>query len=380
MKNGKIKVFALFRNNVSYIDPLLEKFNENGLIDLKVAFSVNKPSDKSHLEKIDYEFLSGADRKDFFESGDYRIRQNDVVNVISEFSPDVMLIATSYYSPTTWMALGYAKKHNIPGVTRMTVESSRKRKWYVKLLKGIIVSSYCRRVDAGVYECNNQKNYMMHYGIPEKKLFFAPCSVDNDYFYGLKNSLDRELVRRSIGAEDDCCVIAFTGQLIDRKRPMDILEAGNTLLKEGKRTKIVFMGDGILREKMESYIDDHEMKDSVILTGKLDQKKMSEYLTASDVYVLPSENDASPKALNEAMNFELPIVITDGIETASEMCREGENGYVVHVGDIDAITDSLRKIINTGPSKMGAVSRRIVSEYSYERVVNSWIDAIQSCL
>lgn len=377
---NKIKVFALFRNNVSYIDPLLEKFGENELIDLKVAFSVNKPSDKSHLEKVNYVFLSGADRKEFYESGDYRIRQNDVVRVIHEFSPDVMLIATSYYSPTTWMALKYARNHKIPVVTRMTVESGRKRKWYVRFLKRIIVSAYCRRVDVGVYECNNQKKYMMEYGIAEDKLFFAPCSVDNDFFFDLKNSCDRDSVRSKIGADDDCCVIIFSGQLIDRKRPLDILESGFRLLKEGKKLKMIFMGDGNLRENMEDYIDEHEIREAVILTGKLDQKKMSEYLSASDIYVLPSENDASPKALNEAMNFELPIVITDGIETASEMCKEGVNGFVVHVGDINAITDSLRKIISLGPAKMGRVSRQIVSEYSYERVVNSWIEAIQSCL
>lgn len=375
---NKIKVFALFRNNASYIDPLLEEFNNDPQIDLFAAFSVNKPGSKAHLENVKHVFLSESDKEMYYEKNDYKLFQKDVIEHADSFKPDAILLATSYYSPTTWMLIRYARKNNIPIVTRMTVESSRKRNLAVKTIKKIIVGKYCRSVDSGVYECENQKKYMIEYGMKEKSLFFAPCAVDNDYFHSLKNKYDTTVLKEKYNIKQDDNVIVFTGQLIDRKRPMDILYAYKILKKQNIRMKIFFLGAGYLSDTMQVYIRDNQMEDDVFMPGKLNAEEMSKYLTIADIYVLPSENDASPKALNEAMNFELPIIITKGVDTAKEMCINGLNGYIVDTGNYESIAESISLILrNNVDNQMGIKSYEIVSKYSYARVIESWIKAIQ---
>ena len=180
------KVFALFRNNVSYIDPLLEEFDKSDNIDLMVAFSVRKPGSTAHLQRVNHVFLSGSLNEKFYEANDYMIIQPDVLDNIKAFNPDVILLATSYYSPTTWIVVRYAHRHRIPIVTRMTVEGKKNRNKIVRIIKRIIVGSYCRAVTAGVYECDNQRRYMIDYGIKKEALFFAPCvdcQVKLTHFY-----------------------------------------------------------------------------------------------------------------------------------------------------------------------------------------------------
>ena len=179
----------------------------------------------------------------------------------------------------------------------------------------------------------------------------------------------------------DDYVVVFTGQLIKRKRPLDILKAYKYLKEKDYNLKLFLLGDGLEKETLKEYIHLNNMEEDVFMLGKLSAEEMSKYLSIANLYVLPSERDASPKALNEAMNFELPIIVTDGIDTAKEMCIDGYNGYIIPVGDYKTLAEKIIKIIigNTN-NKMGIKSREIVSKYSYKRVCESWINAINYCL
>ena len=103
---------------------------------------------------------------------------------------------------------------------------------------------------------------------------------------------------------------------------------------------------------------------------------------ASDVFVLPSENDASPKSLNEAMNFSLPIVITDGVGSASELLEEGVNGFIYHRGDIDELVNILSKMVDNSDMRreMGIESKRLVEKNGIDKAIDGWREAAKYCL
>ncbi len=48
-----------------------------------------------------------------------------------------------------------------------------------------------------------------------------------------------------------------------------------------------------------------------VFTGLVGQKELPKYYGIADLYAIISDYDASPKSLNEALNFELPILVTD---------------------------------------------------------------------
>ena len=380
----KIKVMGLFRIPVSYFNALLVQFSRLPEIDLKIAFSI-KPqnTDIFPTSDLDYVFLDGAEEafcNNEHSERDHLLKQKSIEKEILQFRPDIFFINTGYLMPTTWIAISICKKMRIPIVTRMTTEGVLPRNIFKRIAKKIIVGLYCKNMDAGVYECKLQKDYMISYGMNPHKLFFAPCAVDNEYFSSLNSKYTKSEAKAALKINQDCIVIADTAELIQRKRPMDLIKAVENLRNE-YNIMCFFIGKGALFDELSNYIESHNLKECV-LCGRLKHEEMSKYLCAADIFVMPSQYDASPKALNEAMNFNVAIVVTDGVCTAPELCKEGENGYVYKAGNIDELTNKIRCLLDRRDEldSMGCLSKNIVSEFSYESVLNGWKKAIDYCL
>ena len=106
---------------------------------------------------------------------------------------------------------------------------------------------------------------------------------------------------------------------------------------------------------------------------------MSKYLSMSDIYAMPSQYDASPKALNEAMNFKLPILVSDGVKTAKELCKDGVNGFIFSVGDVNSLSEHISSFNGdrSTVTSMGEASELIVGQFNYDTVTDAWVDAIE---
>jgi glycosyltransferase involved in cell wall biosynthesis len=95
------------------------------------------------------------------------------------------------------------------------------------------------------------------------------------------------------------------------------------------------------------------------------------YITAASVYVLPSYREGTPRTVLEAMSMGRPIVTTDA-PGCRETVVEGENGFLVSVGDASALADAMEKFIQDPAiiSSMGRRSREIAEEKYDVRKVN----------
>ena len=180
-----------------------------------------------------------------------------------------------------------------------------------------------------------------------------------------------------MGIGENTVMIVDVAMLIPRKQPMDALKAFKRLSDAGLDVALYFLGNGEMRQEMESFISEHQLL-NVHLTGILPLGEVAKYLAAADIYLMASEHDASPKALNEAMNFALPIVVSDGVETLDLLLAEGENGYSFPVGNVDVLASALERVIRYEHRReMGEASARIVARYDFERVADSWMQAVE---
>lgn len=392
-EKDKMNVLAIFKAPAPYIDPLFRLWSAHPKVDLVVAYGVKTTDGESYYDAAigkniawgtrlldGYKYLFLENKTEEIGKSDFKIYGRRIKKYIRDNHFDIILMGSSYWSPMTWMVICEAKKKNIPIVTRMTVEVERKRNAGVLLLKKILVSKYCKNMSAGVYECRQQKEYLGHYGMKEEALFSAPCAVDNDYFAVQCEKYNKGDLRSELGIPQKAVVFVTTGMLIPRKRQKDVIQALEILKKRGLEPYYYMVGDGTDRNEIEDLIQKKELK-NVYVTGQLPQNEMSKYLKVSDVYILPSENDASPKALNEAMNFSLPIIITTGVGTAENLLREGENGYLYPSGDVNKLASAMEQIMKRADrSRMGEISREIVEQCNYDRIIEGWMEAIQYAL
>ena len=130
-----------------------------------------------------------------------------------------------------------------------------------------------------------------------------------------------------------------------------------------KLYKLIIVGEGKLRTKLENQITKLELENNILLVGKKNQKQIARLLNLSKIFVLSSLTEGSPKVIFEAMACGLPILSTDVGDIRSNTSIE--SGYIVE-NDINSLANGLEEIINN----------RIYDRYNIsEKIkVKSWIN------
>ncbi len=151
---------------------------------------------------------------------------------------------------------------------------------------------------------------------------------------------DRSLAREELGLPQDRPVIAFGANLVVAKGPYELVEAAACL--RDLKPVVVFGGDGTAREGVEAAARDAGL-DARFL-GRVDHPTLSRLMRAGDVYVLASHAEGLPTAVCEAMNVGRAVVATR-VGGIPEIVLDGVTGFTIEKGDVDALADRLRSIL-----------------------------------
>jgi glycosyltransferase involved in cell wall biosynthesis len=220
-----------------------------------------------------------------------------------------------------------------------------------------------------LYIGTENKAFYKSYAIPESKLIFCPYSVDNERFQNeylvLKNSIPE--LKRKYGIQENNKVILCTAKYINKKRPLDILQAFKHLNTHGLYY-LFMVGEGELRYAMEAYIKEHDLK-NVFLTGFVNQSKISEFYSISDLFVMCSEEGETwGLSVNEALNFHLPVVVSDITGCATDLIKTGINGFLFRTGDINDLAEKIKSGLLLNKENVSYTSSIVLSEYSYHSI------------
>jgi len=158
------------------------------------------------------------------------------------------------------------------------------------------------------------------------------------------------------------------------KRPVDCVEILSRVLKKGIDTRLVMVGDGSERINVEHRARCLGIADKCSFVGK--QPKIVDYLSASDVLLLPSEQESFGLAALEAMACELPV-IASRVGGIPEVVDDGETGFLSEVGDVDKMANDAAKLLSnpTLRTEMGKRAREsAISRYRTDLVIPQYID------
>src|SRR5207247_11160263 len=117
---------------------------------------------------------------------------------------------------------------------------------------------------------------------------------------------------------------------------------------------------------------------NVHFAGFLNRSQISQAYVAADVFALPSrQHETWGMVVNEAMNFSLPIIVTDKVGCADDLVRDGENGFVVSSEDSADLSDRLRQLVRSSElrQRFGNASRQIVSGWTHDLAVGGVLRA-----
>jgi len=164
------------------------------------------------------------------------------------------------------------------------------------------------------------------------------------------------------------------------KRPVDCVEILARVLKKGIATRLVMVGDGSERTNVEHLGRCLKIEDKITFVGK--QPNIVDYLSASDVLLLPSEQESFGLAALEAMACEVPVVASR-VGGLPEVVTDGETGFLSEVGNVDKMGEDAGRLLSDPElrRKMGKSAREsAISRYRTDIVIPKYIEFYEKVL
>lgn len=192
--------------------------------------------------------------------------------------------------------VNYSRKNHKPLFVACG-ESGKAILQLIDILKPEELSKLVNTIAGAISVSTENKNRMLQHGLAdEAKIEVIPNAVDKAVF----SPRDRNNLRKKFGIKDSDFVICFVGGFINRKGSNRLSEAITQL--NDPSIKSFFMG------KAWSYDDCTPDCPGILLKDSISHDALPDYLSASDVFVLPTLNEGCCNAIVEALSCGLPVI------------------------------------------------------------------------
>jgi len=198
----------------------------------------------------------------------------------------------------------------------------------------------------------------------------------------IPNFVDTELYR-----PDECVdpermefrdiVVGHVSNFRAVKRIEDLVYAMCIVTKTAPDARLILVGDGPERHRIERLIDRLGIRQSVLLDGY--RSDVPERLKCMDTLVLCSETESAPLTILEAMSSGLPVVATN-VGGIPEIVEHGRNGYLVPLKHPEDIAERLLEL-NADKGKMRRMGEQaretVLDRFSTDKVVGRYLEVYE---
>ena len=181
----------------------------------------------------------------------------------------------------------------------------------------------------------------------------------------------REEVRRELGLADDEVAFATVARLFERKGHEDILSVAPQILREAPEARFVWIGSGILREKLEAEAEAIGVRHAIRFTGLVPPGRIPELLNACDVVLHPSYREGLARVLPQGMIVGRPAISYD-VDGAREVVLP-ETGILVPFLDRAGLARAILELAGDPERRQRLGSegrRRFADQFRHEAMVD----------
>lgn len=214
-----------------------------------------------------------------------------------------------------------------------------------------------RPLDAFVVLTAKDAQYLQEHGCHNVQVVHNPCSLPAAAYQ-----------------KGEKCVLAI-GRLHREKGFDKMLTAWQQVHAQYPDWHLRIVGDGEEREALQQQVERLGLSEVVEMPGII--KDMASELAKAAIVAMSSLHEGLPMAIVEAMTCSVPCVAFDCPEGPRELIRDGETGYLVPLGDTDALARQIALLIAQPQlrEKMGRRAAEIAKEeYTLQAIMPQWIN------
>ncbi|PFA34905.1 glycosyltransferase family 1 protein [Bacillus cereus] len=200
----------------------------------------------------------------------------------------------------------------------------------------------------------------------KKEIEYVPgVGVETSKFH--PKACIRERKRAELGINQDDFVILCVAELNENKNQVQLINSVKELSNKYENIKCLLVGVGEKQEEYKEMVASLKLHNHILFLGFRDD--IPELMSAADTVTLLSKREGLPKALLEALSASKPLVVTD-VRGNRDLVKDGFNGYVVNVSDIEGTVLAFESLITNSQMKkiFEKRSREMSKEYELEMI------------
>lgn len=378
-----MKILALTSHPIQYYAPLYRELTAMPDADLHVVYfsdiSIRGGVDSGFGRAVawDVPLLDGYASS--FALGRYDTDRPRLLGVglaaraIRDHAPDVVVIA-GYMFGFELEALAFCKLRGIPVVMRGEFTDARPEYGQLhRLARLAFLRTLYPQVGAFGVIGRGAREHLLASGVPAAKLFSSPYFVDaRALTHGLATTT-RDALRAELGLASTRSVFLFSGKLIERKGVDMLLRA--LAAPELANTTTLIVGSGPDDAALRAHASRLPPDRTVTFCGFVNQSQLFRYFGAADVFVLPSRYETWGLVVNEALEFGLPVVVSDHVGCRHDLVVDGL-GASYPVDDAPALAAALLRVATLARNARTADGcRALIAPFSGRAAAQGILDA-----
>jgi len=177
------------------------------------------------------------------------------------------------------------------------------------------------------------------------------------------NNQTRISIRRRLNISDNSRVLIFVGNLLKAKGIFELVWSFAGLCKNHPSFSLIVVGDGDDQVKLKEAVQGCGLEKYVHLIGRVEHNKIPDFLSAGDIFVLPSHREGLPVSVIEAMACGRPVIATN-VGGIPEIVRDQQTGLLIEPENVSSLTNAVMSLAFDMQRciKMGDTGRKIVEE------------------
>lgn len=316
-----------------------------------------------------------------------------IEKILNKFDPDIIHVQGS--DPIGVTTVNYAHKHNIPVV--LTEHNQPEVLTEPLHLPSLVQKPVDRILSAYFVDRQKKVDYVtmptqlsIEHLLKGRDLGVPVEAVSNgvDLSAFKPGEASREVYTK-YDIPTDVPIVLYTGRLDPEKKVGVVLEAFSEFLDKHKDNKLdrlskalfVVVGDGVDKNRLILKAEKMGLSSSVRFLGRVVGDDLYNIYRMGEVFATASEIETQGIVLIEAAAASLPLIAVDA-GAVKEICRDGQNGYLLEPGDTKGIAEAIDRILsdNELKARMSKKSLEIASEHDLNKTLDKFIRIYENLL